>query len=122
MSAGQTLALEIPDDPSLLAAARVFAVAAARVAGCDDGATEDARLAVSEACTRAIRGGRGDARITVEASLGIAGMTLTVRGPAGPAAPDDLPDLDIVRTLFPDVDERIDADGMTLRFDVPGPP
>jgi serine/threonine-protein kinase RsbW len=47
--------LEIPTGPEYLSMARLFVVALARHFGSDEEAVEDARLAVSEACTSAIR-------------------------------------------------------------------
>ena len=120
MSAGDTLSLDVAADPSLLSTARLFAASAARLAGCDDDTIADVRLAVSEACTRAIRGADGaEHLLRVTAEVTGSDLTLTVEGPDGPAAPDDLPGVDLLASLFPSVQRRIDDGRATLRFAAP---
>jgi serine/threonine-protein kinase RsbW len=69
----QDFVLEIPSGPEYLSMARLFVVALARHFGSDEEAVEDARLAVSEACTSAIRwkdaGSRDDPVIVRAARL-----------------------------------------------------
>jgi anti-sigma regulatory factor (Ser/Thr protein kinase) len=113
VTTGSLLVLELAPDPALLASARLFAAAAARAAGCDADTVEDVRLAVSEACTRAIGAASGDERVRIEAEIDGAGARLTVVGaPAGgtTALDDALPDVDLVRALFPEARED-DRDG-----------
>ena len=120
MSAGDILSLDVSSDPSLLSTARLFAATAARIAGCDDDVVADVRVAVSEACTRAIRGADGAAgSVRVIAEVTDGGFTVTVEGPDGPAAPDDLPGVDLLGSLFPGAERRIDGDRATLRFTTP---
>lgn len=49
------LTLEVPPDASSIRTARLFASAVARHYGCDESAVEDIKLAISEACTNAVR-------------------------------------------------------------------
>lgn len=111
-----TLELELAADPALLAAARLFAAAAARAAGCDDDAVEDVRLAVSEACARSMRGATGRERVSVAARIASDGVAFVVDGPAG-ARDDDIDELDLVAALFPS-SSTSETDGRTtVRFD-----
>jgi len=116
---GATLALELVADPALLATARLFAAAAARAAGCDDDVVEDVRLAVSEACARAIRGASNDERIAIEAHVGPDGVAFLVDGPTATVGDDDIDGLDLVATLFPNAATSADGGRTTVRFDAP---
>jgi anti-sigma regulatory factor (Ser/Thr protein kinase) len=114
-----TLEIELVADPALLATARLFAAAAARAAGCDDDVVEDVRLAVSEACARAMRGAVDGDRIGIDAHLGLANVAFVVEGPRGPAADDDIDGLDLVAALFPSATTSADGRRATIRFDAP---
>ena len=114
-----TLQLEVATDPALLATARLFAAAAARVAGCDDDVVEDVRLAVSEACARSIRGGGDGDRIAIDAHVSLRGVAFVVDGPSGPAADQDIDGLDLVAALFPAASTSKDGSRTTVRFDAP---
>jgi anti-sigma regulatory factor (Ser/Thr protein kinase) len=122
-ASSRALALELVPDPVLLAAARLFAAASARLAGCGEEVVEDVRLAVSEACTRAMRrADRGSQdRIRVETLSEDAVLTVAVLGPAsdGPAASTDDPAIDLVTALFPDATESVHHGAVTLRFSAP---
>jgi histidine kinase-like protein len=114
-----SLEIELAADPALLATARLFAAAAARAAGCDDDVVEDVRLAVSEACARAMRGAVDGDRIGIDAHLGLASVAFVVEGPTGPAADDDIDGLDLVAALFPSATTSADGRRATIRFDAP---
>lgn len=117
------LALELAPDPGLLAAARLFAAASARLAGCGEEVVEDVRLAVSEACTRAMR--RADRpsedRIRVETRSEGDVLTVAVVGPSGQPVgdPGDDPAIDLVTALFPGASESVDHGVVVLRFSAP---
>jgi anti-sigma regulatory factor (Ser/Thr protein kinase) len=117
------LALELAPDPVLLAAARLFAAASARLAGCNEEAVEDVRLAVSEACTRAMRraASGSEDRIRVETRSEGDVLTVEVLGPASeaPAASVDDPAIDLVTALFPDAAESVHDGAVRLRFSAP---
>lgn len=120
MSAGDTLSLDVATDPSLLSTARLFAASAARLAGCDDDTTADVRLAVSEACTQAIRGADGaEDLLRVTAQVTASDLTLTIEGPDGPAAPEALPGVDLLASLFPTGQRQVEGGRATLRFTAP---
>jgi anti-sigma regulatory factor (Ser/Thr protein kinase) len=98
----QTLTLWLSADAALLTTARLFAAGAARLAGCSDETVEDVRLAVSEACTQAVRdGAETGEHVSVEASIDGAGMEVVVMAPtrAGPTIEDDLR-VDLIPALF----------------------
>ena len=54
VEAGDAFSIELPVDPAYLGSARLFAGAVARNFGCSDGAVEDLKVAISEACTNAL--------------------------------------------------------------------
>jgi len=112
------LELELVADPALLAAARLFAAAAARAAGCDDDAVEDVRLAVSEACARSMRGAAGHERVSVEARVGSDGVAFVVDGPIG-SSEDPIDELDLVAALFPSSSSSESDGRTTVRFAAP---
>jgi hypothetical protein len=114
-----TLGLELAADPALLATARLFAAAAARAGGCDDDTVEDVRLAVSEACARAMRGAAVGDRVTIDAHVEGPGVAFVVEGPTGPADDDAIDGLDLVATLFPSAATTGDGGRTTVRFDAP---
>ena len=114
-----TLALEFVADPALLATARLFAAAAARAGGCDDDVVEDVRLAVSEACARAIRGAIDGERIEIQAHVGPDGVGFVVEGPSATIGVDDIDGLDLVSTLFPTSATSAEGRRTIVRFDAP---
>jgi anti-sigma regulatory factor (Ser/Thr protein kinase) len=121
----QTLRLDIDADPALLGTARLFAVSSARLAGCADDVVEDVRLAVSEACTRAIAHARHGGRVAIETRLVPTGLEVEVRGPAdepvGSLEPTvrEAIDIDLVPALFPDAEEHMAGGSLTVRFRAP---
>jgi len=47
--------LEFSSEPDFISTARLFAGAAARYYGCDEDAVQDVKIAISEACTNAVK-------------------------------------------------------------------
>jgi anti-sigma regulatory factor (Ser/Thr protein kinase) len=87
------VALLLPAHPEHVRTARLVVVAAARRAGLDDDLVDELRLAVSEACARAIGLNRGDPsqRIEITVSDDATGLRVSVadRGAAQLADLDD---------------------------------
>jgi len=69
--------------------ARILTVAVARERGLDEATVDDIRLAVGEACSRAVQaaGADGSALVSVRLLDESDGLTVEVRGPGGPPAP-----------------------------------
>ncbi len=138
--------LLLPALPAHVRTARVVCVSAARRAGLSDELVDELRLAVGEACARAVglhARHAPDERVTVRLVDDVLGLTVTVRdrGPAagptvddvtggllddGGAADDDLVDPDVALALLLGlVDEAEvssdDGDGttVTLRWPLP---
>jgi len=101
-----TFSLEIPTDPTMLSSARLFAAAVAREAGCPEAVLDDVKLAVSEACTDAIRRAAADGSRAIElrAELTPDGLAFRVSGPAGTddLGDDDLDHFSLIAALFND--------------------
>ena len=81
--------------PAHVRTARLVVVAAARRAGLDDELVDELRLALGEACSRAVglhaRHATGvPVRVTVSDDPGALTVTVTDRGPAAGPVPDDL--------------------------------
>jgi anti-sigma regulatory factor (Ser/Thr protein kinase) len=117
-----TLRLDMDADPALLGTARLFAVASARLAGCADDVVEDVRLAVSEACTRAISLAPEEGRVAVQAQIVPTGLEVEVRGPAVDVPQPSLPEMleiDLVPVLFSDAKEELMDGTLTVRFLAP---
>jgi serine/threonine-protein kinase RsbW len=111
----RTLTLRFSADPALLTTARLFAASAARLAGCSEETVEDVRLAVSEACTRAVQESAGAPEpVSVEALIDGAGLEVVVAASAagGPMSEDDLP-VDLIPALFAGA-EALEADGRRI--------
>jgi serine/threonine-protein kinase RsbW len=49
------LLLQIPPEAGFIAMARMFGASVARHFGCDEGAVEDVKIAISEACTNSVK-------------------------------------------------------------------
>jgi anti-sigma regulatory factor (Ser/Thr protein kinase) len=118
----RTLRLDMDADPALLGTARLFAVSSARLAGCSDDIVEDVRLAVSEACTRAITRAPEGGRVGVQTRLVPMGLEVEVRGPAldppEPTAAEAI-DIDLVPSLFSGAQEHLSDGTLTVRFLAP---
>jgi hypothetical protein len=118
-----TFSLELPSDATMLSSARLFAAAVAREAGCAEDLLDDVKLAVSEACTEAIRrsGVGDDDRISLRAEVGNGAVTFEVTGPVGqaPAPEDDLDHFSLIAALFEDA-RRHGSDGSSsISFSTP---
>lgn len=130
-SGDDRFSLELPADPAFMATARMFASALARHFEIDENVVEDLKLAVSEACSRALaaeeearpvslRVARDDDRLVFEISQG----DLRV------ASGDDTPtpsheelaagmSLELITALFGDAEiANDDAGTSVLRFSV----
>jgi anti-sigma regulatory factor (Ser/Thr protein kinase) len=118
----RTLRLDMDADPALLGTARLFAVSSARLAGCSDDVVEDVRLAVSEACTRAIARAPEGGRVAIQTRIVPTGVEVEIRGPAvEPLEPTvrEAIEIDLVPSLFTDAEERISDGTLTVRFLAP---
>jgi serine/threonine-protein kinase RsbW len=98
--------LELPPEPISIGTARLFSATVARFFGTPEDAVEDLKLAVSEACTIAIRANEPEGR---RVHLVVEGGTpaLTYSIPDGGSVLDDGPDPvgvpsgELIRALFP---------------------
>jgi anti-sigma regulatory factor (Ser/Thr protein kinase) len=96
--------------PAHVRTARLVVVAAARRAGLEDGLVDELRLALGEACSRAVGLHARHApdlpvRVTVDDRPGALVVTVTDSGPAAGPAPDDL-----AEGMLEDDDELVDPD------------
>jgi len=98
--------------PAHVRTARLVVVAAARRAGLDDGLVDELRLALGEACSRAVglharHAPDQPVRVTVDDRPGTLVVTVTDAGPAAGPASDD-----VVEDLFEDdaSEELVDPD------------
>ncbi len=123
--------IEIPADPVYVATARIFASSLARHFGVEEDTVEDLKLAISEACSRALAAD-GEGRIEVRAEHGADRITFEI--PQGeletPADDQSTPtpssaamaagfSLELVGALFEDAEVADGADGRpVLRFSV----
>jgi hypothetical protein len=118
-----TLTMQLKADPRHLITARLFSVAVARQARCDDASIEDLKLAVSEAVSMAIEEGaeRVDLQFSVE-ERGL-GVQITHRPDALPrpgADPGSDPEtrLGLIQGLFRGADRRRVDGTIVLAFSV----
>jgi serine/threonine-protein kinase RsbW len=130
--------LEFSSEPDFISTARLFAGAAARYYGCDEDVVQDVKIAISEACTNAVKA-HGTALVAmpvrvivqpaddrIEFQVVDAGGGFERSGGNGKraAAPDDALlesgiGLHIIQSLFPDADVGPNAEGgTTVRFTV----
>jgi histidine kinase-like protein len=118
-----TFSLKLPSDPTMLSPARLFSAAVAREAGCAEGLLDDVKLAVSEACTEAIRHSEAQngATILLQADVDEGSVTFEVAGPvgAGPPAEDDLDHFSLVAALFDSAQRRETSNGASILFSAP---
>jgi hypothetical protein len=122
-SLSSTFSLELPSDPTMLSSARLFSAAVALDAGCAEGLLDDVKLAVSEACTEAIRRSEAQdgATILVKADVEEGFVTFEVAGPLGSAPPteDDLDHFSLVAALFEGAERRETPGGASIMFSTP---
>jgi serine/threonine-protein kinase RsbW len=129
--------LEFTSEPDFISTARLFAGAAARYYGCDEDAVQDVKIAVSEACTNAVKA-HGNALIStpvrvlvrpsgdrVEFKIVDAGGGFQHEGNGGgqPVDAETLLEsgigLQIIQALFPDTEVAPNTEGgTTVRFSV----
>ena len=121
--------LELPKDPAFVATARMFASSLARHFEVDEGVIEDLKLAVSEACTRALAtlngndepialsASRDNGRLTFEVSQGDA-VEVTDK-PSQEQLSAGL-SLELITALFEDAEIGADPAGRpVVRFSIP---
>lgn len=140
MAEAEQFELELPLQPAYVACGRLFAASLGRFYGCDEGTTDDLKIAVSEAAANAIAaksgGGPGPIRVVVsrEGSRllfeiengGAAAMSDEAEaGKAEHASTDELArilGIELVRSLFPDASVKPNAHGgHDLTFSVATP-
>jgi anti-sigma regulatory factor (Ser/Thr protein kinase) len=122
----ERFSIELRPDPAYLATARMFAATVGRQVGVEEELLDDLKLAVSEACARALASDpngrlrvvavRTEDRLVFEVSQGQPGRSDT------PAAGDLAAglSLELVTVLFDDAEVARDLDGTpVVRFSVP---
>jgi len=112
--------------PAHVLAARLFAASIARHFGLQEGVVEDVKLAISEACTEALRRRARDGdELSVSAVSRGGGIEFEVAhegdvrpdDPGKPAVPGaELHHMPLVRALFPGAELVADARGTVIRF------
>lgn len=130
--------LEFASEPEFISTARLFAGAAARYYGCDEDAVQDVKIAVSEACTNAVKA-HGTALVAMPVRVLVrpmgdrvefhvidsgGGFQRTGNGEHKLSDTDALLEsgigLQIIQALFPDTDVGPNAEGgTTVRFSTP---
>ena len=133
MATADKFELELPVEPAYFVCARLFAASLARFYGADHGATDDLKVAVSEACGNALATStrdEGTVRISVtkeQADLvfdiengGVALMSPESEADRAEHSTDELArimSVELVRSLFPDASVRAnDLGGHDLTF------
>lgn len=131
--------LEFSSEPDFISTARLFAGAAARYYGCDEDAVQDVKIAISEACTNAVKAHDtalvampirvivqpDDERIEFHVIDAGGGFEHAAGNGERAAASDDVLlesgiGLHIIQSLFPDAQVGPNAEGgTTVRFSVP---
>jgi anti-sigma regulatory factor (Ser/Thr protein kinase) len=127
--------LRIPASADRSATARSFVAAAARQAGADERVVDDLRLAVTEACTLALRTARAPTTLTLVLRAGAEAIAMSVETASKPddsssalsGAKDLEPDEGSGRGLLDAIASELqmvsDDDGqITISFVVPFPP
>ena len=127
---GERFVLELPSDPAYVGTARIFASTLARQFEIPDEVIEDLKLAVSEACARALaedehrrlalRVERRDARLVFEIDqthLGPGPDPTTTPTPSAQELARGL-SLELVSALFEDAEVAETGDRPVLRFSV----
>ena len=127
--------LEFTSEPEFISTARLFAGAAARYYGCDEDAVQDVKIAVSEACTNAVKA-HGTAVVATPVRVIVrpmgdrvefhiidagGGFERATNGDRKRSDTDALLEsgigLQIIQALFPDTDVGPNPDGgTTVRF------
>lgn len=119
---GRSFLLDVPARPDYLVTARLFVAAVARRAGCDEERVEDAKLAVSEACTDAIhRASPTPIAVVVASDDGGVVVEVRDRGAAEAEAARDAIDgagFGLIAALFDGAVRLRDGDETVVRFSV----
>lgn len=128
--------LEFSSEPEFISTARLFAGATARYYGCDEDAVQDVKIAISEACTNAVKAHDSalvampvrvivepaDDRVAFHVIDAGGGFERAGNGDRAAAADDLLESgigLHIIQSLFPDAQVGPNAEGgTTVRFSV----
>jgi anti-sigma regulatory factor (Ser/Thr protein kinase) len=117
--------LELPPEPISIGTARLFSATVARFFGTQEEAVEDLKLAVSEACTVAIRANEAQGgRVHLAIEGGRPALTFSI--PDGGSASTDRTDPlevasgELIRALFPSAEFVPTAERRAdVRFSVP---
>jgi serine/threonine-protein kinase RsbW len=130
VNAADRFRLEFSSDPRFISTARLFAAAVARYFDCDEETVDDIKLAISEACTNAVKAPDAQWPIGILVHPEDSTIEFAVVDRAGGfdetavTPPDDLLaesgiGLQIIRSLFPQaVVEHNPDGGTTVRFAV----
>ncbi|HEX2031470.1 MAG TPA: ATP-binding protein [Actinomycetota bacterium] len=124
--AGPEATLELPPDAAYIATARIFGSALARHYGVPEGAIEDLKLALSEACAALVRGS-GERMLLAATPLDgrlryrVTGGALPGAGPAEDDTPSSLASvgLELIRALFEDAEITAGDQRASVSFSVP---
>ena len=125
---GERFTIELPADPAYVATARIFASELARQVGVPVEMLDDVKVAISEACTRALRSAEHQDHLKVRVHRSQGRLAFEV--PQGEITPkprgsstDDLTaalSLELITVLFEDGEATRDDDGEpVIRFSVP---
>lgn len=125
--AGDRFRLELPHDPAFVATARLFASSLARHFEIEEDLVEDLKLAVSEACKRALalQAGGGSMLLTASRHNGQLVFEVSQGDVADEAArsAEELTaglSLELIGALFEDAEEATGPEGQSVvRFSVP---
>ena len=130
MTGGERFTLDVPADPAYVGTARMFASTLARQFEVGDEVVEDLKLAVSEACSRAlaaadadhisVRAGRHDLRLVFEIEQGELPVEQAPTDTPTPSAQELAAglSLELVSALFQDAEVTAGSAGPVLRFSV----
>jgi len=125
-----TLTLTFPPVPAYVGTARLFVGAVARQYGVDEERVDDLKVAVSEACTSAIRL-RGDGEDPVEVVVTTDQASLSVEIPASVEQESDLTEasttgdlvrslgMELIRALFPEARTIDGQPAPSISFSLP---
>jgi serine/threonine-protein kinase RsbW len=118
--------MELPPEPISIGTARLFSATVARFFGCEEEAVEDLKLAVSEACTVAIRANeerRHHVRLFIEGDRNLLTFSVEDGGSSvlaeGAEERLEVPGGELIRALFPQAEVISNASGgADIRFSV----
>lgn len=121
---GDRFTLEVPADPAYIGTARMFASTLARHFEVADETVEDLKVAVSEACSRALSGDPGD-QITIRVDQLDGRLMFEIEQADAPGSNPPTNgelaagvSLELVSALFEDAEVTPTTDGSVLRFSV----